>query len=110
MKGMSVTPQELWGEQKLYVAYMKSFGCKVCCPTDKKERGGKLGDVRYEGMLVGYTKDNPSVRLWNSWKDKRVLNMGGADYEEAVERGWWLERRGRRNLEEMETRGLPSRI
>lgn len=29
--------------------------------------------------------------------------MGGADFVEAVKRGWWLERRGGRNVEEMET-------
>ena len=30
-----------------------------------------------------------------------MLNVGGADYDEMVERGWWLERWGGRNLEQM---------
>ena len=39
-------------------------------------------------------------RVWNPSKDKRVSNVGRPDYDEAVERGWWLERRGG-NLVEM---------
>ena len=45
--------------------HMRSFGCKVYCPIDKKYRGGKLGAVRYEGVLVGYSENSPTVRVWN---------------------------------------------
>ena len=71
---------------------MRSFGCKVYCPIDKKDRGGKLGVMRYEGVLVGHSETSPSVRVWNPLKDKRIMNVGGEDYDESVERGWWLER------------------
>ena len=102
VSGMSVTPQEMWSGKKPTVARMKSFGCKVYCPIDRKDRGGKLGAVRYEGVLVGYSEISPSVRAWNPLKDKRVLNVGGEDYDESVERDWWLEKRGGANVEEME--------
>lgn len=46
VRGMSVTPQKLWSKKKRNVAYMKSSGCKVYCPIDKKDRGGKLEVVR----------------------------------------------------------------
>ena len=88
--GMIVTPQEMWSGKKPTVSYMRSFGCKVFCPIDKKDRGGKLGAVRYEGVLVGYSETSPSVRVWNPWKGKQVLNVGGADYDESVKSGWWL--------------------
>ena len=80
-----------WSGKKPTVVHMKSFGCKVYCPIDRKYRAGKLGAVRYEGVLVGYSETSPLVRVWNPLKDKRVLNVGGADYDESVERGWWLE-------------------
>ena len=78
VSSMNVTPQEEWNGKKTTVAYMKSFGCEVYCPIDRKDGGGKLGKVRYEGVLVGYSETNPSVRVWNPRKDKRVLNVGGS--------------------------------
>ena len=59
VSGMSVTPQEMWSGKKPTVAHMKSFGCKVYCPIDRKDRGGNLGAVRYEGVLVGTPKPVP---------------------------------------------------
>ena len=106
--GMKVTPQELWSGRKPTVAYMRSFGCKVYCPIDKKYRGGKLGAVRYEGVLVGYSENSPTVRVWNPWKGKQVLNVEGADYDESVEGGWWLKCRGGDKLEEMEKVEFPA--
>ena len=50
--------------------YMKSFG-----PIDRKHRGGKHGAVRSEGVLVGYSETSPSVRAWNPWRGKHVLNV-----------------------------------
>lgn len=77
VSGIGVTPQEMWSGKKPTVAHMKSFGCKVYRPIDKKDKVGKLGAVRYEGVLVGYSETSPLVRVWNPLKDKRVLNMGG---------------------------------
>ena len=37
-----------------------------------------------------------------------MLNVGGADYDESVERGWWLEGRGGTNVEEMEQVVFPT--
>ena len=56
-----------------------------------------------EGVLVGYFETSPSVRVWNPWRGKQVLNVGGADYNESVESGWWMgERRGEKVFERME--------
>lgn len=55
---------------------MRSFG-----PIDRKNRGGKPGAVRYEGVLVGYSETSPSVRVWNPWRGKHVLNVVGANYD-----------------------------
>ena len=59
--GMKVTPQEMWSGKKPIVSYMRSFGCKVFSPIDRKDRGRKLGAVRYEGVLVGYSETSPSL-------------------------------------------------
>ena len=78
--------------------------CKVFFPIDKKEKGGKLGAGRYEGVLVGYSETSPSVRVWNPWRGERVLNVGGADYDEWVESGWWPgEKRGKKMFAGMES-------
>ena len=31
-------------------------------------RGGKIGPVRYVGVLVGYADNSPSYRVWRLWK------------------------------------------
>ena len=67
---------------------LRSFGCKVFSPVDKGMRGGKLGEVRKEGVLVGYSDESPSYRVWDPVKGK-VLNVVGADFDEEVEPGWW---------------------
>lgn len=92
--GMSLTPQQLWSGKKPTLAYFSLFGYKVFCPIDKKDRSGKLGAMRCEGVPVGYTMDSPSVRVWNPRKDGKVLHVGGADYYEGVGKGSWLKRRG----------------
>ena len=43
-------------------------------------RGGKLGEVRKEGVLVGSSDESPSYRVWDPVKVK-VLNVGGADFD-----------------------------
>ena len=47
-----------------------------------------MGEVRKEGVLVGYSDESPSYRVWDPVKGK-VLNVGGADFDEDVEPGWW---------------------
>ena len=56
VSGMSVTPQEMWSGKKSKVAHMKSFGCKVYCPIDRKDRGGKLGAVRVECVMLSVAR------------------------------------------------------
>ena len=63
ISGMVVTPQEMWSGKKPSIAHNRSYGGKVFCPIDKKDGGGKLGAVRYEGVLVGYAQDSPSVHV-----------------------------------------------
>ena len=70
------------------IAHFRSFGCKVYSPLDKGKRGGKLGEVRRAGVLIGYFEESPSYRVWDPAKGK-VLNLGGADFDEDVEPGWW---------------------
>ena len=53
----------MWSGKKPIVAYMKSFGRKVFYPINKNDRVGKLGAVRYEGVLVGYSESSPSVGI-----------------------------------------------
>ena len=58
--------------------------------------------MRYEGVLVGYAEDSPSVRAWNPFKETMVLNVRGAYFDEGVGRSSCLERPGVANLEEVE--------
>ena len=83
-----LTPQELWSGKKPTLSYLRSFGCKVYCPIQKGMRGGKLGEVRKEGVLIGYSDESPSYRVWDPVKGK-VLNVGGAEFDEEVGPGWW---------------------
>ena len=53
--GMKEIQHEMWNGMKPTVAYMRALGYNVFCPIEKKDRGGKLGTVRYEGVLVGYS-------------------------------------------------------
>ena len=84
------------------ISHLRAYGCKVFSPIDKLQRGGKLGAVRYEGVLVGYATDSPSYRVWNSLKPKKVVNVGGAEFDESVGKGWWKPQLGREELEEIE--------
>ena len=59
ISGVSVTPQKLWKGKKPTVARLTSFGCEVFRSIDKKDRGGKVGAIRYEGNA----EDSPSVRV-----------------------------------------------
>ena len=83
--GMKVTPQEMWSGKKPTFGSMRSFGCKAFRPIDIKDRGGKLGAVRFEHMLVGYSETSPPVRVWNPWRGNQVSNVEGADNDESVE-------------------------
>ena len=82
------TPHELWTDRMPSIASFRSFGFKVYSPLDKGQRGGKLGEVRRARVLIGYSKESPSYRVWDPVKGK-VLNVGGADFDEDVEPGWW---------------------
>ena len=39
-------------------------------------------------MLIGYSEESPSYRVWDPVKGK-VINVGGAEFDEEVEPGWW---------------------
>ena len=69
------------------IAHFRSFGCKVYSPLDKGQRGGKLGEIRRAGVLIGYSEESLSYRVWDPVKGK-VLNVGGAEFDEEVEPGW----------------------
>lgn len=51
---------------------------------------------------MGCAEEDPFVQVWNPLEGRKVLNLGGADFEEGVGRRWWLERRTWAILEEME--------
>ena len=50
---------------------------------------------------MGYAEDSPSYRVWNPIKPKKVVNAGGAKFDESVEKGWWKPQLGREELEEI---------
>ena len=89
VSNQKLTPQELWTGRKPSVAHFRSFGCKVYVPVVKGMRGGKLGEVRKEGVLIGYADNSPAYRVWDPVKGK-VLNSGGCEFDEEVGPGWWL--------------------
>ena len=89
IRDQALTPNEMYFGKKPSIAHLRVYGCKVYCPITKMERGGKLGPVRYVGVLVGYAKDSPSYRVWNPLKAKKVANVGGAGFDESVGKAWW---------------------
>ena len=70
-------------------------------------RGGKLGPVRYVGVLVAYTNNGPSYRVWNPLKAKKVANVGGAKFDESVGKAWWKGGLGGGNIADMEVVTFP---
>ena len=91
----------MWSGKKPSISHLRAYGCKVFSPIDKLQRRGKLGAVRYKGVLVWYAEDSPSYRVWNPLKPKKVVNVGGAEFDESVEKGWWKPQLGREELEEI---------
>ena len=71
------------------------------------QRGGKLGPVRYVGVLVGYADYSPSYRVWNPLKAKKVATVGGAKFDESVGKAWWKGGLGWGNLADMEVVTCP---
>ena len=39
--------------------------------------------------------------MWNPLKPKKVVNVGGAEFDESVGKGWWKPQLGREELEEI---------
>lgn len=58
-------PHEMYSGKKPSISHLRAYGCKVYCPIEKIQRGGKSEPVRYVGVLVGYAEDSPSYRVWN---------------------------------------------
>ena len=61
---------------------------KSSAPSRRVCEGGELGEVRKEGVLVGYCDESSSYRVWDPIKGK-VLNVGGAEFDEEVGSRWW---------------------
>ena len=85
VRGEEQTPEEMYSGKKPSIAHLRAYGCKVYCPITKMERGGKLGLVRYVGVLVGYAEDSPSYRSgtpsrprrWQMWGELVLMKRWG---------------------------------
>ena len=102
MRDLPSTPQEMGSGVKPSISHLRAYGCKVYRPINKMQREGKLGLVRYVGVLVGYADNSPSYRVWNPLKVKKVANVGGAEFDESVGKAWWKDGLGGGNLADME--------
>ena len=102
VRDLPSTPQEMWSGVKPSISHLWAYGCKVYRSIDKMQRGGKLGPLRYVGVLVGYAKESPSYRVWNPLKAKKVANVGGAEFDESVGKAWWRGGLGMKDLAHME--------
>ena len=102
LRDLPLTPQEMWSGVRPSISHLRAYGCKVYCPIDKMQRGGKLGQVRYVGVLVGYVENIPSYRVCNPLKAKKVANVGGAEFDESVGKAWWRGGLGVEDLADME--------
>ena len=47
--------------------------------------------MRKERVLVGCSNESPSHRVWDLVRGK-VLNVGGAEFDEDVEPRWWRQK------------------
>ena len=56
---------------------------------------------------MGYSEDSPTVWVWSPLKPKKVLNVGAAEFDEGVGRGWWMGGLGEGSLPGMETVEFP---
>lgn len=92
-----VTPEELWSGKKPTITHFRSFECKALSPIEKGMRGSKLGEVRKEGVLAGYSDEIPFYRIYKMVYDPvkcRILgelsfmmrwSLGGGDSRESWE-------------------------
>ena len=88
VSGQALTPSEMWLGKKPCISTFRVIGCKVFCLVEKSKRGGKWGAVAWEGVLVGYSANSPAYRVWDP-ESHKVYNIGGPDFDEGVEAGWW---------------------
>lgn len=88
VEGLSKTPDELWSGSVPSVKHLRAFGSKAYVSLEKFKRGGKMGETKWEGVIVGYPRNSVGYRVWDPVRGK-VFNVGVPDIDESVEPGWW---------------------
>ena len=86
--GLSRTPDELWSGTTPSVKHLQAYGSKAYVSLEKHKRKGKMGDTKWEGVIVGYPENSVGYRVWDPVRGK-VFNVGVPHVDEDVQPGWW---------------------
>ena len=88
MAGLSKTPDELWSGKVPSVKHLRAYGSKAYVSLEKRKRNGKMGETKWEGVVVGYPSSSVGYRVWDPLRGK-VYNVGVPFVDEDVQPGWW---------------------
>ena len=56
--GLSKTPDDLWSGTTPSVKHLRAYGSKAYVSLEKHKRKGKMGDTKWEGVIVGYPENS----------------------------------------------------
>ena len=63
VKGLAKTPDELWSGKTPTIGYLRAYGSKAYVSLEHHKRKGKMGETKWEGVIVGYPVDNTGYRV-----------------------------------------------
>ena len=70
------------------VKHLRAYGSKAYVSLEKRKRNGKMGETKWEGVVVGYPSSSVGYRVWDPLRGK-VYNVGVPFVDEDVQPGWW---------------------
>ena len=86
--GLSSTPDELWSGKKPTVKHLRAYGSKAYVSLEHQKRKGKMGETKWEGVIVGYPTSSIGYRVWDPSRGQ-VYTVGVPHIDEDVQPGWW---------------------
>ena len=105
--GLNKTPDELWSGKVSSVKHLIDYGSKAYVSLEKKKRHGKMGETKWEGVIVGYPSTSVGYRVWDPVRGK-VYNVAVQFVDGNVEPSWWRKWNGGGAAKEVEGIIFPS--
>ena len=68
--------------------HLRAYGSKAYVSLEKHKGKGKMGDTKWEGVIVGNPENSMGYRVWDPVRGK-VFNVGVPHVDEDVQPKWW---------------------